>query len=326
MTSPLLSIIILSFNTSQITVDCLKSILRDKGLSFSKNTDRTGSIIPSEIIIIDNASSDNSPQIINNYLSSTKADPDRYTLITNRQNLGFSKANNQGIKAAKGNYLLFLNSDTVILHSAISQSLTWLSSHPEAAVCTAQLLNRDKTIQPSGGYFPNLTNVFTWSLGIDDLPFINSIIPPIHPHPPQFYTHDSFFLKDHRQDWVTGAFLLTRAPLINQINGFDEDYFMYAEELELSYRLHKAFPNLETWYLVGPQVIHLGGASATSRLNPIVNEYHGIIHFFDKHHPGFQSLLAACFLRVNARLRSIIYLFLGKRELSSFYLQACSKI
>jgi len=299
---PILSIIILSYNTCDITLNCLKSIFQDKGL---KDT-------PYEIIIIDNNSHDNSVAELRKFKN-------KITLIENKENAGFGKANNQGLKIAQGNYILFLNSDTIILHSAISQSLDWLCSHPESSTCTAQLLNKDKTIQASGGFFPNLNNVITWCLSLDDLPLVNKLIKPLHPHTPHFYTHDKFFLKDHQQDWITGAFMLTRKPLLDKVGGFDENYFMYGEEVELSYRIKKTTPNNQVWYLIGPQIIHLGGASATSRLDPILNEYRGIISFFKKHRPSWQLPIIKFMLRINALTRSLIHL-------SPIYFQACSKI
>lgn len=299
---PILSIIIISYNTAKLTLDCIKSIFLDKGLKE----------IPFEIIVVDNNSHDESVQEL-------KKLKDKITLIENKDNTGFGKANNQGVKIAQGNYILLLNSDTIILHSAISQSLDWLCSHPESSICTAQLLNKDKTIQASGGFFPNLANVLTWCLSLDDLPLINKIIKPIHPHTPTFYTKDKFYLSDHHQDWVTGAFLLTRKNLFDKVGGFDESYFMYGEEVELCYRIQKNTTNNQVWYLIGPQIIHLGGASATSRLDPILNEYRGIISFFKKHKPKWQYPLVKLLLKINALIRAIIHL-------SPIYLQACSKI
>lgn len=306
---PILSIIIISYNTADITIDCLNSIIKDKGLQQ----------IPFEIIIIDNNSHDDSLKKIIKFQNSLKLKNCQFKIIKNNFNGGFGKANNQGLKIARGNYVLFLNSDTIILHSAISQALDWLCSHPEASSCTAQLLNRDKTIQASGGFFPNLANVITWSLSLDDLPLVNKIIKPLHPHTPCFYTKDKFFLTDHQQDWVTGAFSLNRKPLLDKVGGFDETYFMYGEEVELAYRISQSTPNNQVWYLVGPQIIHLGGASATSRLDPILNEYHGILSFFKKHRPVWQYPIAKFMLKINALTRSLIHF-------SPLYLQACSKI
>lgn len=318
MINPVLSIIIVSYNTRDITQDCLNSIFQDKKLQFDLTNISDDDRIPTEIIVIDNNSTDGSPKALKNV--------NQIKLIENKDNLGFGKANNQGLKIAKGNYILFLNSDTIILHSAISQSLNWLSSHPEASTCTAQLLNPDKTIQASGGFFPNVLNVLTWSFGLDDLPFVNKIIKPIHPHTPQFYTKDNFYQTDHIQDWVTGAFMLIRTSLLKKVSGFDESYFMYAEELELSYRLHQKFPNYSVQYLVGPQIIHLGGASATSKAHPIINEYLGIISFFKKHKSLLEYKTVKIFLKINAFLRSRFYQLRGNSTASAFYSQACSKI
>ncbi|MFA5828092.1 MAG: glycosyltransferase family 2 protein [Candidatus Shapirobacteria bacterium] len=318
MLKPVISIIIVSFNTEKITFDCIKSVLADKGLSFELQRIDLSGKTPAELIVVDNYSRDNSLKEIAKFPF--------IKIIKNKSNLGFGKANNQGINKALGNYLLFLNSDTVILHSAISQALNWLSSHPEASACTAQLLNSDQTIQASGGFFPNLLNVFTWSTGLDDLPLINKLILPLHPHTPQFYTHDDFYKKDHPQDWITGAFMLLRKSALTENPGFDENYFMYGEELEWLYRIKKSHPTTQTWYLVGPQIIHLGGASATNKADPVINEYLGIMSFFKKHKSDLQFRTVRLLLKTNCSLRRIIYSIFGEKTKSSIYTQACSKI
>jgi len=320
MIKPILSIVIVSYNTAEITTNCLKSVLSDKGLEFNldkKYSDKQPSTIPTEIIVVDNASTDNSVSEIKKFQNSLKIAKRskvpiaknigkncKLKILRNSTNVGFAKANNLCFEIASGNFVLLLNSDTIIKHSAISQSLIWLSAHPEAGVCTGQLLNKDGTIQPTGGFFPNLLNTFAWSLFLDDLPFINKLIPPIHPHPPQFYTKDNFYLKDRQLDWVTAAFMLTRKEIINKTKGFDPNYFMYAEEIEWSYRIKKTFPKLQTWYLIGPQIIHLGGASATNNTDKLLREYTGILHFFKKHKPG-AAKFARIFLQLGCLLRSL---------------------
>ena len=316
MLKPTLSIIIISYNTSKITLDCLKSVFLDVGLQFEL-THSNDPKIPTEIIIVDNNSSDDSVKnlkLIKNI-----------TLIVNKNNSGFGKANNQAAAAAKGNYLLFLNSDTIILHSAISQSLNWLSSHPEAGACTAQLLNKDYTIQASGGYFPNLLNIKTWTFNLDDLPFVNFFIKPFHPHTPDFYTHDNFYLNDHRQDWITGAYMLIRRSVFDAVNGFDENYFMYGEECEMLYRIHNKFPNYQTWYLVGPQVIHLGNASATKKVDPLIKEYEGVVSFFTKHKPAWQINIVKILLRINAISHRFLYFLTGNYQKNLLYKELCSR-
>ncbi len=275
-TNPTLSIIIINYNTAKITLSCIKSVYQDSEL---KNGN-----IPFEIILIDNASTDSS------LLDFSKLKYNNLKIIKNSKNLGFAKANNQGLKQALGQYILFLNSDTIINNSAISQCLNWLSSHPEAASCTGQLLNSDGTIQATGGYFPNALNTLSWLVHLDDLPFFNKFIKPIHPHTPTFYTKDAFYLKDQQLDWLTGAFIMTRKNLLDSITGFDPFYFMYAEELEMFYRLKLKFPNLINKYLAGPRITHLGGASGNQSKYSL--EKKGISVFFKKHKLPLSSLVS----------------------------------
>lgn len=300
MVKPVLSIVIVNYNTAKITVDCLKSIAADKGLELDLGKTGTSAKTPAEIILVDNNSADTS-------LADVKKLKFPVKIIANKDNAGFGKGNNQGFRVAEGNYILLLNTDTIILHSAVSQSLNWLSSHPECYGCTAQLLNADKSIQASGGYFPNLLNVFTWCLGIDDLPFINSLVKPLHPHTPHFYTHDNFYLKDHPQDWVTGAYMLVRKNVLSEVEGFDPNYFMYGEELEMCYRIHLKNPQSQLWYLVGPQIIHLGGASSANKQKIFDREYDGIHYFFQIHRPALEAKIVAVLIKINRLLRSTVY-------------------
>jgi O-antigen biosynthesis protein len=298
---PLLSIIIVSYNTSSTTVNCLRSIFADKGLEFDLSRTNNSHKIPTEIILVDNHSTDTT-------LSDLKKLKYPLKIVANQENLGFGKGNNRGIKIARGNYILLLNTDTLILHSAVSQSLDWLSSHPESYGCTAQLLNLDKTIQPSGGFFPNICNMFTLLLHLDDLPLVNHLIRPYHPHSPDFFTHDRFYLADHSQDWITGAFFLVRKNVLDSVSGFDEKFFMYGEEMEMCYRIHQKYPQMQLWYLVGPQIIHLGGTSTSSKQSIFDREYQGIIYFFEKHRSDFQTSLVKNLIKINR----FLYLYLIK--------------
>lgn len=273
--NPILSIIIVNFNTLKITANCIQSIRADKQL---KNGD-----FPYEIILVDNGSTDGSLAFF--------AKDKKLKLISSPQNLGFAQGNNLGIQKAKGQYLLFLNSDTLIKNSAISQCLIWLSTHPEAGSCTGQLLNPDNSIQATGGYFPNLLNLISWRLHLDDLPFYNSFVKPLHPHPPSFYTKDNFYKSPKPLDWLTGAFILIRKNLIDHVTGFDSKYFMYAEELEMFYRLKQAFPKLTNWYLTDPKVIHFGGTSNSNPKAKYELEKKGLLYFFQKHHPKLAWLV-----------------------------------
>ena len=105
--------------------------------------------------------------------------------------------------------------------------------------------------------------------------------------------------------------MMVRRELIDKVGGFDDNYFMYGEELELSYRINKQFPKLQTWYLVGPQIIHIGRASATNKKLPLEKEYQGFITFFQKHHPQ-QLYTINLLITLNRLLRQTIYRLFSK--------------
>src|SRR5687767_579639 len=236
---PNLSIIIVSYNTKKVLKDCLSSLYKNtKELDF-------------EVIVIDNASSDGSVTMI-------KKNFPKVRLILNKQNQGFGGANNAAAKLAKADYLLFLNSDTLISDNAITNTYNQALTTKNLGAISCQLLNKDASIQASGGFFPNLINVFTWQSGLDDLPILGDLlgllIKPVHPQ-------ISFYKKNPKKlDWITGAFMIIPKKIYKKTGGFDESIFMYAEELELCFRIKKQ--NKKIYYFPESSIIHLGGQSA----------------------------------------------------------------
>src|SRR3989338_9627627 len=173
-----LSVIIVNWNTKKLLEDCLKSIFKyTKGVSF-------------EIIVVDNGSRDGSPKMVKNKFPQVK-------LIPNKENLGFTKANNQGIKIAKGKYILLLNSDTYLTENSFRKLLDKARSIGESLGSLLPfLLNKDRSIQQSAGFSPHLLQVFWWMTFIDDLPG-GTVLEPYH------VDHESFYKKDQEVGWVT---------------------------------------------------------------------------------------------------------------------------
>ena len=133
------SVVIVNWNTREITRQCLQSVYQQtEGIAF-------------EVIVIDNASSDQSVEMIRRDFPET-------TLIENKENKGFAAANNQGLSIAQGRYVLLLNSDTLVLDNAIAKTIEFSDQHPEAAVLGCRVLNPDKTLQPTCFMFPSLLN------------------------------------------------------------------------------------------------------------------------------------------------------------------------
>jgi GT2 family glycosyltransferase len=292
-----LSIIIVSFNTKETLTDCVKSVIK-----FTKDLNY-------EIIIIENGSKDGS-------LERTKELENIFpqvSLIDAQTNLGFGKANNLGATKAKGEYLLFLNSDTLVFDNAIKDSLEKLKKIPGTGVYSCKLLNADRSTQSSGGHFPTLGNVFAWQFFIDDIPLVGRLISSFHP---QLASYD----KDKRMDWVTGAFMITPKKIFKEVGGFDEKIFMYTEEMELCFRLDKL--GYKTIYQITPAIIHLGGASGGSVL-ALSNEVKNMIYFWKKHRPSWQLPLIKTFFFFGSLLRLLIFgIIKGDEKARRAYTQA----
>lgn len=294
-----LSIIIVNYNTASLLEDCINSLKANIGFK------------DFEIIIVDNASTDKSGKYLS-LLSSKK----NFKLIKNKENLGFAKANNQGMQIAKGDFVLLLNSDTTVDANIFPKLFEWLVANKKAGVVSCKLKNSDGTLQATGGYFPTLSKVATWMLFLDDVPLLSKLLKPFHPKA-DFYPNTNFQL-----DWVTGAFFLIRREVVEKIGYLDEDYFMYVEDLDYCYRTKKA--GWEVWYLPFVSITHFGGASS-NKAYPLISEYQNIKLFYKKHLPVWQNQVLIVLLKVGAILRIMLFsLFSGER--SQIYVQVYKKI
>lgn len=292
-----ISIIIASYNTASIIKECILSVIK-----YSKN-------INFEIIVVDNASTDNSIQelkLLQNKYSFIK-------LIKLKKNYGFGRANNVGAKTAKGEHLLFLNSDTLFISNVLQDFFGYYQKNPDYGVYSCQLLNKDRSIQPSCGFFPKISNLIAWQFFLDDLPFIGSFFHPIHPHEPGFSFWTKFFnlpkktishTMNLHPDWVTGAFMILPKKVFEKLNGFDKKIFMYTEEMELAYRISKI--GLKTFLNSSSHLIHLGGASGGSYL-ALTSEIQYMIYFWQKHYPRWQLPLVRMIFYLGSLLRLLIF-------------------
>jgi len=210
-----LSIIIVSFNTEKLTRECIESVV--------KNTKE----ISYEFLVMDNASCDGSVKILKSLFQKLPL-----TLIENKDNIGFGAANNQGMKKACGRYLLLLNSDTFVKDNVLGEMVKWMDKNPKVGISSCALKNKDGSLQGTGGYFPNLFRVFAWMFFLEDIPYLSKLIKPYHPMHPNspFYKGEEFFKKSGERDWLTGAYLLFRREVLNDVGYFDKDYFMYVRK------------------------------------------------------------------------------------------------
>lgn len=279
-----ISVIIPSFNTKEILASCLQSLGSDY-----------------EIIVVDNGSTDGSVAMLKKLQSQNP----KIKTIFNQKNKGFGGANNQGIKVATGDYLLFLNSDTLVKDQAPFKMAHFLKENPKTGMVGCRLLNKDGSYQPSAGPFP--------SLGIT---FIMLFV--------EHWFRDlvrASFLQDKEVDWVMGAAMMTKKEVITKVGLMDEGIFMYMDEVELCYRIKKA--GFKVMFYPEAEIIHLFGASSRSgRMDPILNIYRGLLYFYKKHYSPFQLFI----LKIMLKLKAIGALFLGfltnNRYLKQTYVQA----
>ncbi len=229
------SVIIVNYNTCQMTKDCIDSIFsKTEGLSF-------------EIILIDNASTDGSKE---HFEKDTRI---RY--VYSMENMGFGRANNVGMMLAKGEYFFLLNSDTLLLNNAIKDLYDKVIQRCEIAFYGAWLLNNDNEVVHSGAKIPTIGNVIMniFSIYLEKLK-INS-------------SNDTDMTYSYapiiETEYVTGADLFFHKTIYELIGGFDHNYFMYYEDSDLQ-RLAKK-KGIKSYLINGPRIIHHIGASNTSK-------------------------------------------------------------
>lgn len=204
--------------------------------------------------------------------------------------MGFSRGNNVGIKQAKGEYIMLLNSDTVIKEGAIEKLVRFLDEHPEVSIVGPRLLNQNSTFQANCGWFPLLRVAF---LMLFKEHFGESDSVRFSP------------VKSQAVDWLMGAAFMARREVFDKIGGLDEDIFMYMEEVEWFYRTKKQ--GFITYFLKEAEIIHLGrGSSITGKKEPIINIYKGLLHFYKKHRSKTEIIMLKLMLKLKALLTLII--------------------
>lgn len=290
-----ISVIIVNWNTKKLTSDAIASVFKfTKGVIF-------------EVIVVDNASEDGSRQFL-------KKKFPQVNLIENKKNVGFGNANNQGIKAAKGEYVFLLNSDAYLIENSLPKLIEKAKQNHDIGMLGPLLLNEDRTVQQSVGFFPHLPQVFWWMSFIDDLPF-GAMLKPYH------VDHDSFYKKDHQVDWITGAAMLVPKKTIATTGTFDKEIFMYGEDVDWCFRIKSA--NLKIIYSPITKLVHIGRGSANKiSKNAILGEYKGILYFYKKHKGLISLQLLRLQLKIGALARIAIFSLLARKETAKFYVEA----
>ena len=279
-----LSIIIVSYNTKDYLEDTLQSI--------KQSTDH----LEKEIIVVDNASTDGSLEMLNKF--------NWVKLINNNHNLGYAAANNSGLKQARGEYILFLNSDTKIFPHTLSTMIDFMDQHPDVGISTCRVELPSGQIDPASHRgFPTPWNALTYFLGLEKL------LPKT-----KFFSgyHQSWkdMTQVHDIDSPAGAFFLTRKSILDQIGGFDNQFFMYAEDLDLALRIKQA--GWKIMYVPLTKIIHhkkQSGRASSHSLTRLRTQQHFFTTmklFYNKHYQRQYSPLVRWLVLTGIRLIRLI--------------------
>lgn len=233
------SIVIPSYNTKKLLRDCLQSI-QDNPAEESKF----------EIVVVDNASTDGSQEMV--------ADEFRDVhLIKNRKNKGFASAVNQGWRVAKGEFILFLNSDTVVKKNSLDIVVDYAKTNPDVGAISGKPVLRNGQLDPdSHRGFPTPWSALTFFLGLEKLFPKSRLFAQYH----QGWKDKN---KIHEIDAGAGVFLLVRKSVLEKIGGWDESYFFYGEDIDLCFRIKKA--GYKIVFHPKAEVMHYKGASSGLR-------------------------------------------------------------
>ena len=254
-----LSIIIVNYNVKYFLEQCLYSVERA-----IKN-------IAAEIIVIDNNSTDGSNVFLCNKFANVQ-------FIWNKENVGFSKANNIGLRQAKGKHVLFLNPDTIIAEDCLEKCLAFFELQKNIGALGIRMIDGAGNFlkESKRGFLSPLTSFFK-------LCGLASMFPK-SPIFARYYLGHLSENANHFVDVLSGAFMIVKKDIADGLGGFDEDFFMYGEDIDLSYRIQKAGYN--NCYFSQSTIIHFKGESTKKESLKYINLFYGAMDLFVKKHYG----------------------------------------
>ncbi len=278
----MISIVIVSSNIKKLIGDCIESIIKSGG--------------ECEIVVVDNGSTDGTPELIQKKYKFVK-------LIKNKKNLGYTKANNIGAKAASGKYIMLLNPDTIVLSKKFIMKITkYLHSkslknrlkkeNRKLGITGFKFFNPDGSLQPSAGNFPTLFRILA-----DKIPLLR-----------QKYgiqiRDQNFFKKETTVDWVSGSGFIVEKKVYLGIGGFDEKIFMYGEDYDLCYRLNLA--GFQNYFFPSVRIMHYDSGKNIPDKKPY--KYYAMRRGFGNFLKKYRTKENLFFYRAFVKLEAILFL------------------
>ncbi|MCA1763521.1 MAG: glycosyltransferase family 2 protein [Flavobacteriales bacterium] len=279
-----LSVVIVNYNVSYFLEQCLHSVFKAKGQ------------INLEVFVVDNNSVDGSVKMVAEKFPEVR-------IIANRENVGFSRANNQAIQKSKGRYVLLLNPDTLVEEDTFEKSVAFMDEHPDAGGLGIEMIDgKGRFLPESKRGLPTPSVAFFKIFGLSAL----------FPKSKTFGKYHLGYLpknETHEIDVLSGAYMLMRKEALDKVGLLDEAFFMYGEDIDLSYRITKG--GYKNYYYPGTRIIHYKGESTKkSSINYVFVFYRAMVIFAEKHFSARNARLysflinAAIYLRAGIALLS----------------------
>ena len=273
-----LSVIIVSYNSIELLENCLFSV------------QKAMQTIDGEIIIVDNNSNDGSKESLPSKFPGVK-------FIFNNENLGFAKACNQGSKNSSGDHILFLNPDTVLPRTCLKDCISFLKTHEDAGAVGVRMMDdKGKFLKESKRGLPSPSASFYKLFGLTAVfPGSETIAKYYQGHLPEN--------ENNPVEVLSGAFMMIKRTVFEKVKGFDETFFMYGEDIDLSLRISQL--GYKNYYLGKISITHLKGGSTTYN-KKYVQEFYGAMNLFVKKHYKDKSTPYRLFLHAGIGVRKML--------------------
>jgi len=280
-----LSIVVVTYRSRDHILECLRSLESVRGTG-----DATGPASRREAVVVDNASADGTPELVEREAPGTR-------VVRTGGNLGYAKAVNRGLAETSGRYVLVSNPDCVWQPGAVETLVQWLDAHPRCGIAAPRIRNTDGSLEYSARAYPDhfafLFNRYS----------LLSKLFPRNPWTRRYLMLDWDHASPKSVDWVSGAAMLVRREAVAAVGGMDEAFFMFNEDVDWCRRMNQGGWSVD--YVPAAETTHHIGASKGGTSDRVILERHkGMIHYFRKHHPAPAPLdaLAAMFIMARARL------------------------
>jgi len=290
----MIAVSIVSYNTSELLQKLLKNLYSQKNLDGL------------EVFVVDNNSSDDSVEMI-------KTNFPKVNLIESKENSGFAKGQNLALKKINAPLTLILNPDTDFDSDTLFMMEEFMRNNPEISIASCKIKGSGGGLGSNGGDLPFGFALLSWLFNFD----IKGL--------PSFHRYDKDFYGSKNVGWVGGTFMMVRKEVFEKVGYFNEDYFMYFEDVEFCYKAGKA--GFKIGFNPDVSISHISGASSKNpRLNQWRGEMEGLIKFSYKNFGFIYGLVVGILVRIALTLRVIAFALLGKLDYSGIYIKVLRSI